>query len=60
MNFKKTFIIWLLVTIVSGLLTFLVNKFFPSHTLWPFGIAFLYLGTLLLFLMYLVTIPKQR
>jgi hypothetical protein len=59
MKFNKIFLIWLLITVVFGVVTFLVNRFFPTHTLWPFGIAFLYIGVLILFLMYLISSKKE-
>ncbi len=59
MKFNKIFLIWLLITVVFGVVTYLVNHFFPTHTLWPFGIAFLYIGVLILFLMYLISSKKE-
>ncbi len=59
MKFNKIFLIWLLITVVFGVVTYLVNQFFPTHTLWPFGIAFLYIGVLILFLMYLISFKKE-
>jgi uncharacterized membrane protein len=59
MNFKKIFLIWLVITVVFGIFTFLVNHFFPTHTLWPFGVAFLYIGVLMLYMMYLISTKKE-
>ncbi len=48
MTFGKYFIQWAITTVVFGVLAFLCNKLAPAHTLWPFGLSFLYLGVLIL------------
>ena len=59
MKFNKIFLIWLVITVVFGVITFLVNYLFPDHTLWPFGVAFLYIGVLILFLMYVISSKRE-
>lgn len=46
MTFKQYLFQWLAVTVVFAVLAFLLNHFAPTRTLWPFGLAFLYLGFL--------------
>lgn len=41
---------WIIVTVVFGILAFLVNNFAPTRTLLPFAVAFAYLGILILLL----------
>ncbi len=48
MTFGHYFTQWLIVTVVFAVLTFLCNLFAATHTLWVFGLAFLYLGVLIL------------
>jgi len=48
MTFKQYVVQWLIVSVVFGALAFLSNMLAPTHTLWPFGISFLYIGTLIL------------
>jgi len=59
MKFKSIFLIWLIITLIFGLITYLLNTYFPSHTLWPFGAAFIYLGVLMLFTLYVVSQKKE-
>jgi hypothetical protein len=49
-TFKNYLIQWILVTVVFAVLAFLCNTFVPTRTLWPFGVAFIYLGVLMLLL----------
>lgn len=48
MTFQKFFIQWLITTLGFGVLTFLVKSQAPTHTMWPFAMAFLYVGVLIL------------
>ena len=50
MTFGQYFIQWLIITIVCAILAFLCITFAPTRTLWPFGVAFLYIGVLVLLL----------
>lgn len=59
MAFKKIFIIWLLITAVSGALFYLVKTMFKAHPLWPWAIPYLYIGILVLFALYALTAKKE-
>jgi hypothetical protein len=59
MAFKKIFIIWLLITAVSGALFYLVKTMFKGHPLWPWAIPYLYIGILILFALYALTAKKE-
>ena len=59
MAFKKIFIIWLLITAVSGGLVYMVKLLFHSHPRWPWGVPFLYIGVLILFALYALTAKKE-
>ncbi len=48
MSFGKYFTQWAIVTVVFGVLALVSTKMAPTHTLWPFGISFLYIATLIL------------
>jgi len=49
-TFRQYFIQWLIVTIVCAVLAFLCTTLVSTRTLWPFGVAFLYIGVLILLL----------
>ena len=59
MAFKKIFIIWLLISALSGGLVFLVKMLFKTHPLWPWAVPFLYIGVLILFALYVLTAKKE-
>lgn len=59
MAFKKIFIIWLLITAVSGALFYLVKTMAKAHPLWPWAIPYLYIGILILFALYALTAKKE-
>ena len=59
MAFKKIFIIWLLITVVSGALFYLSKTVFKSHPLWPWAVPYLYIGVLILFALYVLTAKKE-
>jgi hypothetical protein len=59
MAFKKIFIIWLVITAVSGGLFYLVKTFFKGHPLWPWALPYLYIGVLVLFALYVLTAKKE-
>ncbi|HOW45707.1 MAG TPA: hypothetical protein PK919_11140 [Candidatus Aminicenantes bacterium] len=60
MAFKTIFVIWLLITAVSGALTYAVKLLIKGHPLWPWGVPFLYIGVLILFAMYTLTARKKE
>jgi hypothetical protein len=59
MAFKKIFIIWLLITIVSGALVYGVKAMFPGHPLWPWAVPYLYIGVLILFALLVLSAKKK-
>lgn len=59
MKFKSIFFIWLVITVVFAVITYLLNTTFPTHTLWPFGAAFIYLGVLILFTLFVISQKKE-
>ena len=60
MTFKKIFFIWLLITAVSGGLFYLVKTMFKAHPLWPWAIPYLYIGVLILFVLYLLGVKDEK
>ena len=60
MAFKKIFPIWVLITAVCGALFYGVKTFFPGHRLWPWAIPYLYIGLLILFVLYLLAEKKKK
>jgi hypothetical protein len=50
MTFRKFFMQWLMTTGGFVVLAYLAKSLAPTHTLWPFAMAFLYLGVLILLL----------
>ena len=48
MTFGRFLTQWIIVTVVCAVVALLVNNFAPARTLWPFAVAFLYLGVLVL------------
>ncbi len=59
MAFKKIFIIWFVISIVSGGLFYAVNTVFRGHPLWPWAIPYMYIGVLILFALYVLTAKKK-
>jgi|GEM_PF-5269798 len=50
MTFGRYLTQWIIVTVVAIVLAFLCTMLFPTRTLWPFAVAFLYIGVLILLL----------
>ena len=48
MTFGQYFTQWLVVTVVFGVLAVVSNLYAAAHTLWVFGLSFLYVGVLIL------------
>jgi hypothetical protein len=59
MAFKKIFIVWLLITALSGGLFYLVKTMCKTHPLWPWAIPYLYIGILILFALYVLSAKKE-
>jgi len=60
MAFKKIFIIWLVITAASGSLVYLIKILFDGHRLWPWAAPFLYIGVLILFVLYLLSAKGEK
>lgn len=59
MTFKKVSMIWLIITAVSGALFYGVKTLFRGHPLWPWAIPYLYIGVLILLVLYVLTAKKE-
>jgi hypothetical protein len=59
MAFKKIFIIWFVISIVSGGLFYAIKTMIKGHPLWPWAIPYMYIGVLILFTLYVLTAPKK-
>ncbi len=59
MAFKKIFLIWVLITAVSGGLFYVVKTMIKGHPLWPWAIPYLYIGVLILFALYVLAAKKE-
>jgi hypothetical protein len=60
MIFKKIFIIWLVITAVFGGLVYLIKTIFPHHPLWSQAFPILYIGVLILFVLYLLSAKGEK
>ena len=60
MTFKKIFIIWLVITAVGGAKFYFIKTVFRGHPLWPWAIPFLYIGVLILFVLYLLSVKGGK
>jgi hypothetical protein len=54
MSFKKIFVIWLAITALSGAAFYLLKTMVSHHPLWAWAIPVLYIGVLILFVLYLL------
>jgi hypothetical protein len=60
MAFKKTFLIWLAITAVAGAKFYILRTMFKSHPLWPWAVPVLYIGVLILFVLYLLSAKGDK
>jgi hypothetical protein len=60
MTFKKTLAIWLVITAVSGTIFYLLKTMVKTHPLWPWAVPVLYIGVLLLFVLYLLSAKDEK
>ena len=60
MNFKKIFVIWLVITALAGGKFYLLKTMFHSHPLWPWAVPVLYVGVLILFVLYLLSTKGEK
>lgn len=59
MAFKKIFLIWGVISVVSGAMFYGIKTMFKGHPLWPWAIPYLYIGVLILFALYVLTAKKK-
>jgi hypothetical protein len=60
MVFKKIFVIWLVITALSGAKFYLLRIMFKTHPLWPWAVPVLYIGVLILFVLYLLSLKGGK
>ena len=60
MTFKKVFAIWLAITALSGVFFYLLKTMAKGHPLWPWAVPYLYIGILILFVLYLLSAKKEK
>lgn len=60
MTFKKVFLIWLMITAISGGLVYLIKILIHGHRMWPWAVPFLYIGVLILFVLYLLSVKGEK
>jgi hypothetical protein len=60
MTFKKIFVIWLVITALSGLIFYLLKTIVKAHPLWPWAVPVLYIGVLILFVLYLLSAKTEK
>jgi hypothetical protein len=60
MTFKKTLAIWLAITAGSGAIFYLLKTMVKGHPLWPWAVPVLYIGVLILFVLYLLSAKDEK
>jgi len=60
MTFKKILVLWLVITALSGLIFYLLKTLANSHPLWAWAIPVLYIGALILFVLYLLSAKGEK
>jgi hypothetical protein len=62
MTFKKIFVIWLVITAVAGAMFYVLNTIatFRIHPLWPWAVPVIYIGVLILFVLYLLSVKGEK
>jgi hypothetical protein len=60
MPFKKIFVIWLVLTALSGVIFYLLKTMVRTHPLWPWAILVLYGSVLILFVLYLLSAKEDK
>jgi len=60
MTFKKIFVIWLIITALSGAIFYLLKTMFSTHPLWPWAVPYLYIGILILFVLYMLSAKGEK
>lgn len=59
MSFKKIAVLWSLITIICAAAFYFVRILFRSHPLWPWIFPYLYIGLLILLVLYLLSEKKK-
>jgi len=59
MSFKKIFLIWLVISLLSGVAFYLLKTMCHGHPMWPWAIPFIYIAALILFALYVLNPKKQ-
>ena len=60
MTFKKILAIWLVITALSGGAFYLMKTIFSHHPLWGWAVPILYVGVLILFVLYLLAAKEEK
>jgi len=60
MTFKKIFLFWLAITAVAGATFYALKIMFKGHPLWPWAVPYLYIGVLILFVLYLLSAKGEK
>jgi hypothetical protein len=60
MTFKKISVVWLVITALSGVIFYLLKTLAKGHPLWPWAIPVLYVGVLILFVLYLLSAKGEK
>jgi predicted membrane channel-forming protein YqfA (hemolysin III family) len=60
MAFKKVFLIWLVITALAGGMFYLLKIMFRAHPHWLGAVPFLYIGVLILFVLYLLSVKGEK
>jgi hypothetical protein len=60
MTFKKILAIWLVITALSGGAFYFLKMMFKTHPLWGWAVPILYIGVLILFVLYLLAAKEDK
>ena len=60
MTFKKNFLLWLVITGLAGGIFYLIKTMFHGHPLWAWAVPVLYVGVLILFVIYLLSCQGEK
>jgi len=60
MTFKKIFVIWLVITALAGAKFYILRTMFKTHPLWPWAVPVMYVGVLILFVLYLLSVKGEK
>ncbi len=60
MTFNKILGIWLVITALSGAAFYLMKTMFHGHPLWGWAVPVLYVGVLILFVLYMLSLKGEK